>query len=234
MRNLIVMTSLVQSGARDWRILAKICISSILRMQCDAKVVVIKNYIEPLFLVERANLIEIYRPGTNIRKSWVSKDWRAASFYEKIEFLRNCSWFGDHDWITIMDSDCLVMRNFDYLFDRQEDVLVMEKARGRGPIASMRPKVVSCLLEQVGPFEGKFINDRECALNFDQFNVGVFEAGEILDINNSDIRIWEQLEACVIHLGGIEVRLRAKLGFGMHMANVFLDEGGIFLDLLET
>ena len=109
-KNLCYTIAFDAPGCGGTRQLAKLLVSSLLRTYFSGDIIAFRNSLEPLFLVERAGLQEIYIETPNLEGGGLAEfamRWKALAR----KFINA----GNYDWILFLDADCLVLRNIDHL-----------------------------------------------------------------------------------------------------------------------
>jgi hypothetical protein len=126
--NLIYTVAFDTPGWRGGRTMAKLLCSSLLRQFWSGQIVVFRNFVEPLFPVERRGLDEIFVEtpvfgrGTQAGESCLSAALRYR--FLAAEMLDASS----YEWLAYLDADCLALRNLDHLFAGNADILVQPEA----------------------------------------------------------------------------------------------------------
>jgi hypothetical protein len=282
--NLIYTVAYDLPGRRGSRTMAKLLCSSLLRGFWGGRIVVFRNFAQPLFPVERKGLEEVFiatdfgegkEAGKRCLLQALEARIRAVEWIERPE---------QYEWIAYLDADCLALRDVEHLFAGDADVLVQPE-RGR----SMRKEMVfnayldaECggtgpnsdgrrptrqgrngWLGREGINAGTFAVRGEKFAEFmaewqrifdspprhlefrDQtaFNrllldtdrrVKPFERGEIMFPFHVDKCFLDYREAALLHFVGGKHKDKIDLAFALHMMRTYGDEGGLFLDLLES
>jgi len=235
-------------------------VSSLLRTFTSAEIVVLKNTEEPLFMVARAGVEEVFVE--------VKKDSHEDIRHEacRWKYLARHVFDGsDYERILFIDADCVALRNVDHLFDGQFDVAFQPE-----------PELVT-----YQEFNAYLTEDEMDTLTYPGVNSGTFvvngehynqlmkdweevQAGEalrtfrfheqaawnrvLLDTNlrkaplergsvkfplnhNLDFRSYRN--AAIIHAQGGDSEEKRKLLFAMYMQNFYDDISGTYLSLLE-
>ncbi len=126
-RNLIYTVVLDAPGAEGYRFLGKMLVSSLLRTFFTGDVVVFRNFSNPLFLVERKGLEEVYVETPQIigqagaEQAWCWK-YKVAPLLD----VRG------YDTVLFLDADCLALRNVDHLLEGGFDIAYQVERRARG------------------------------------------------------------------------------------------------------
>ncbi len=117
-RNLIYTIAFDPPNSEGYRFMGKMLASSLLRTFFNGDIVVFRNSVAPLFMVERKGLEEIYieteqltgREG--MEEAWCWK-YRVAELIENPE---------QYDKILFLDCDSLALRNVDHLLEGDWDI----------------------------------------------------------------------------------------------------------------
>lgn len=126
-RNLIYTVVLDAPGAEGYRFLGKMLVSSLLRTFFTGDVVVFRNFSNPLFLVERKGLEEVYVETPQIigqagaEQAWCWK-YKVAPLLD----VRG------YDKVLFLDADTLALRNVDHLLEGDCDIAYQVERRARG------------------------------------------------------------------------------------------------------
>lgn len=126
-RNLIYTVVLDAPGAEGYRFLGKMLVSSLLRTYFTGDIVVFRNFANPLFLVERKGLEEVFIETPQIigqagaEEAWCWK-YRVASLLD----VRG------YDKVMFLDADCLALRNVDHLLEGDYDIAYQVERGARG------------------------------------------------------------------------------------------------------
>jgi len=116
-RNLIYTLVLDEPGSEGYRFLERMLVSSLLRTFFTGDIVVFRNTENPLFLVERKGLEEVYVETPLIvgREGWdTAMSWK----YKVAEMLD----VQGYDKVLFLDSDFLALRNIDHLLAGDWDI----------------------------------------------------------------------------------------------------------------
>jgi hypothetical protein len=125
MKNLVYTIAFDGPGSGGYRLLGKLLVSSLLRTYFTGDIVVFRNSPEPLFLVERKGLEEVYVKTPQISGQAGAEDaWRWK--YKVAEQLD----VSEYDKILFLDADCLALRNVDHLLEGDWDIRYQPE-RGR-------------------------------------------------------------------------------------------------------
>lgn len=152
MGNLVYTITFDAPGFGGTRQLAKMLAASLARTFWDGDVVVIRNSPHPLFMVERVGLKEIYVDITGqwepdatgptgaseteqhqAAPKWTREQANALAQYA-MQWKFKARELIDHtayDWIVFLDVDCLVLRNLDHLFAREDVDILFQTEPGR-------------------------------------------------------------------------------------------------------
>lgn len=122
--NLVYTVAFDLPGWRGGRTMAKLLCSSLLRQFWSGKIIVFRNFAEPLFPVLREGLEEVFietshfgdrkEAGQSVLAMALEHRFRAADLLDPLKY----------GWIVYMDADCLALRNPDHLFEVGADVLI--------------------------------------------------------------------------------------------------------------
>jgi hypothetical protein len=116
-----------QPGASSLRQMAKILVGSLLRNYFPGDIVVFRNTLEPLYLVERKGLREIYVDtpelhGKTMQECAMAFKYRARHWlYPEDGPESECA------KVMFIDADCLCLRNLDHLLLGNEQILYTEE-----------------------------------------------------------------------------------------------------------
>jgi hypothetical protein len=116
-RNLIYTLVLDEPGSEGYRFLGRMLVSSLLRTFFTGDIVVFRNTENPLFLVERKGLEEVYVETPLIvgREGWD----KAMSWKYKVAEMLDVR---GYDKVLFLDSDFLALRNVDHLLAGDWDI----------------------------------------------------------------------------------------------------------------
>lgn len=108
--------------------MSKLLVSSLLRTYWSGDIIVFRNFVEPLYPMERKGLEEVYIPTPNYR----GPDAGRKCLNDALELrFRAAAHINPepYEWIAYLDADCYVLRNIDHLFDSysRADMLVFEE-----------------------------------------------------------------------------------------------------------
>ena len=275
--NLIYTVAYDLPGWRGSRTMSKLLCSSLLRGFWSGEILVIRNFAQPLFPVERKGLSEIYieTPDFGTGEEAGKRCLKAAL---EARFLAG-QWITNpeqYDWICYLDADCLALRDVEHLFAGDADLLVQPE-RGRNVFSDM---VFNGYLE--GGAGGVSARGRNSWLGRDGINAGTFavrgnkfeevmqewkrihdsqpvrhkefrdqtafnkllletelrvkpfERGEIMFPFHLDKGFLDYRDAALLHFVGGKQKDKIDLSFALHMMRTYGEEGGLFLDLLES
>jgi len=277
--NLIYTVAFDLPGWRGSRTMAKLLCSSLLRGFWSGRIVVFRNFEQPLFPVERKGLEEVYiqtrdfgtgrDAGKKCLEAALQARFRAAEWIDRPE---------DYEWIAYLDADCLALRDVEHLFASDADLLVQpENGRSmrremvfngyledRDATTDRQPLGRNAWIGREGINAGTFavrgnkyadlmsewrrIFESEPPRHADfrdqtAFNkllletglrVQTFERGEIMFPFHIDTSFLNYREAALLHFVGGKTRDKVDLAFALHMMRTYGEEGGLFLDLLES
>ncbi len=129
--NLIYTVAFDLPGWRGGRQMAKLLCSSLLRQFWSGEIVVFRNFVEPLFPVERKGLEEVFvetpevgegrEAGERCLKAALEFRFRAAAQLDPSRY----------GWMAYLDADCLALRNLDHLFSGDAEILVQPEVGHR-------------------------------------------------------------------------------------------------------
>lgn len=274
--NLIYTVAYDLPGWRGGRTMAKLLCSSLLRGFWSGRILVFRNFVQPLFPVERKGLEEIFietpdfGDGKEAGKRCLHEALQAR--FQALEWIEHPE---RYDWIAYLDADCLALRDIEHLFTGDADLLVQpERGRpmGESPVfngyleksAEFPPRGRNSWLGRDGINAGAFgvrgekfaevmrawrlIYESEPPRHEDfrdqtAFNrllletdlrVKPFERGEIMFPFHLDTSFLDYREAALLHFVGGKQKDKVDLAFALHMMRTYCDEGGLFLDLLES
>ena len=257
--------------------MSKLLCSSLLRGFWSGEILVIRNFAQPLFPVERKGLSEIYIETPDFGKGEEAGK-RCLKAALESRFLAG-QWITNpeqYDWICYLDADCLALRDVEHLFAGDADLLVQPE-RGRNVFSDM---VFNGYLE--GGAGGVSARGRNSWLGRDGINAGTFavrgnkfeevmqewkrihdsqpvrhkefrdqtafnkllletelrvkpfERGEIMFPFHLDKGFLDYRDAALLHFVGGKQKDKIDLSFALHMMRTYGEEGGLFLDLLES
>ena len=112
-RNLIYTIAFDPPNSEGYRFLGKMLASSLVRTFFNGDIVVFRNSVAPLFMVERKGLEEVYIETEQLtgrermEEAWCWK-YRVAELIENPE---------QYDKILFLDCDSLALRNVDHLLE---------------------------------------------------------------------------------------------------------------------
>ena len=275
--NLIYTVAYDLPGWRGSRTMSKLLCSSLLRGFWSGEILVIRNFAQPLFPVERKGLSEIYIETPDFGKGEEAGK-RCLKAALESRFLAG-QWITNpeqYDWICYLDADCLALRDVEHLFAGDADLLVQPE-RGRNVFSDM---VFNGYLE--GGAGGVSARGRNSWLGRDGINAGTFavrgnkfeevmqewkrihdsqpvrhkefrdqtafnkllletelrvkpfERGEIMFPFHLDKGFLDYRDAALLHFVGGKQKDKIDLSFALHMMRTYGEEGGLFLDLLES
>ena len=117
-KNMIYTIAFDPPQSEGYRFLGKMLVSSLLRTFFDGDIVVFRNSVAPLFMVERKGLEEVYieteqlTGRVGMEEAWCWK-YRVAELIENPE---------QYDKILFLDCDSLALRNVDHLLEGDWDI----------------------------------------------------------------------------------------------------------------
>lgn len=245
--NLVLVTALDPPGSRQMRFLSKTLASSLLRSLFGGRVVVERNFPEPIFPIERVAVKEIHRDHPELT---ANRDDHWGYFWrERVATLaRLAEPASEFGWVVLCDADVVPLRNWDHLFEGVEGhVLVSRDSAGgldAGFFAVRGERIVEfaqawkeALVEvEKSSYAGRR-NDGlalEAVLSQGDFTVTGFEQGEVMRPFEEGVSFSDCLDAAALHLTGVAMEKKAKLAFALHMMWVYGEDEGVFLDILEA
>lgn len=260
--------------------MAKLLCSSLLRGFWSGRIIVFRNFEQPLFPVERKGLDEVFIETSALSKGMSTRDSGQASLSEALQArFKAVEWIEDpcqYDWISYLDADCLALRDIEHLFAGEADVLVQgeegrlmwsdrafngyfdpKDARPRpsgrngwlgrtginaGTFAVRGNKFTELLDEWRRIYESSPAGHTEFRdqtafnklLMETSMKVQAFERGEIMFPFHLDKGFLDYNKAALLHFVGGEQKDKIGLAFGLHMMRTYGEEGGLFLDLMES
>ncbi len=275
--NLIYTVAYDLPGWRGSRTMSKLLCSSLLRGFWSGEILVIRNFAQPLFPVERKGLSEIYieTPDFGTGEEAGKRCLKAAleSRFLAGQWITNPE---QYDWICYLDADCLALRDVEHLFAGDADLLVQPErgrnvfsdtvfngyleggasgvsARGRnswlgrdginaGTFAVRGNKFEEVMQEwkrihDSQPVRHKEFRDQTAfnkLLLETELRVKPFERGEIMFPFHLDKGFLDYRDAALLHFVGGKQKDKIDLSFALHMMRTYGEEGGLFLDLLES
>ncbi|HEY8961566.1 MAG TPA: hypothetical protein VIM57_05110 [Luteolibacter sp.] len=234
-QNQVVTTILDPYGSRQWRSCGKLWAASLLRHQWGGKIQINRNFPQPLFAVERADLHETSLVVLqNIGKS-KEIDWKAHSRICQLDAAANLSSADDSPWVLLADADCVALRNLDHLFDSNCDILVSIANGSPDPgFVAVRGPLLSTFIKEVRAAGGLTKAGLASVLCSGAWKVGQFERGEVLRPDDPGISVFDLANAAVIHLAGTTVADRHRVAFAFHMMAVYQDQDGLFMDIMDA
>jgi hypothetical protein len=278
--NLIYTVAYDLPGWRGSRTMSKLLCSSLLRGFWSGEILVLRNFAQPLFPVERKGLNEVYvetpdfgtgeEAGKKCLREALEARFMAGQWIENPE---------QYDWICYLDADCLALRDVEHLFAGDADLLVQPE-RGRKVFSEM--VFNGYLKEGAASSDGVKAPGRNGWLGRDGINAGTFavrgnkfeevmrewkriyeseparhkefrdqtafnkllletdlrvkefERGEIMFPFYLDKGFLDYRQAALLHFVGGKQKDKIDLSFALHMMRTYGEEGGLFLDLLES
>ncbi len=234
MSALVVTTLCEQAGSRLWRSCGKLWVASLLRHLWDGRILLCRNFEEPLFAVERASVKEETYPVER-----VVPDKELGALRRLARERQTLGWMEEDleelEWVVLADADCVALRNLDHLFTRREDVLVSRGPAGPDPgfvaIRAARAVEFAGRLEELG---GLAAEPLAAMIAEDGWKVGEFERGEVLRPGDPGVTLEDLANAAVVHFSGMKPEDKQRLAFALHMMAVYGDKDGLFFDMLEA
>lgn len=256
--------------------MAKLLCSSLLRHFWSGEIVVFRNFPEPLFLVERKGLEEIFVETLDSEEGKSGKGCQDAALQYRFRAAQMLD-ASRYEWVAYLDADCLALRNLDHLFAGDADILVKPESGRKmtdchpfngyiSPLEiihsdqnpwlaregsdginagtfAVRSDHYPAVMEQWSElFESKpprhaDLRDQTAwnrLLLDTDLRVRPFERGEIMFPFTLDKGFLDYKEAALLHFLGGAQKDKIGLSFGLHMMRTYGEEGGLFLDLLES
>ncbi len=112
MSNLLYTIAFDGPGCGGYRAMAKICVSSLLRTFFSGEVIVFRNTAEPLFLVERKGLEEIFVKTPDIQGP-VAREYTQRWKFQARRYFDPAA----YEKVIYLDCDSIALRDVDGLFD---------------------------------------------------------------------------------------------------------------------
>ena len=112
-------------GSEGCRTLAKLLVASLLRTFFTGDILVFRNSVNPLYMVERKGLEEIYMETPEIRNiegaeyAWSMK---YGSRYEVVKWMEEHGGICSFDKVMFLDADCFVLRDLEHLLSGEWDI----------------------------------------------------------------------------------------------------------------
>jgi hypothetical protein len=124
-RNLVYTLAFDGPGSGGYRFLGKMLASSLLRTYFTGDILVFRNSPQPMFLVERKGMEEIYVDTPQIGGQAGAED--AWGWKYKVARMIDTN---GYDKVLFLDADCLALRNIDHLLEGDWDIRYQPE-RGR-------------------------------------------------------------------------------------------------------
>lgn len=148
-KNLIYTVVLDAPGAEGYRFLGKMLVSSLLRTFFTGDIVVFRNSENPLFLVERKGLEEVYvETPPIIGQAGAEQAW--CWKYKVAEMLD----VRGYDKVLFLDADCLALRNVDHLLEGDWDIAYQVEREWPGNAAAYSGFYTAEELVRAAPRDG--------------------------------------------------------------------------------
>lgn len=240
-RNLLFTTVLDAPGHREHRYLAKLFSSSLLRSIFDGQVVLERNFVEPVFVLERVGLKELHHELGDFLPENVKTRAHQARMENLLKHVEEAS---RYHWVIVCDIDIAPLRNWDHLFERNDcEILVQRDAEGvadAGFFAVRGEKIIEFAEAWMNAAEEISTNEKAerldevalgAVLRDSSWKVKTFERGEVVKATEAGMN--NLLDAAVVHLAGMPLKQKTRLAFALHMMWVYGDDDGVFLDILE-
>ena len=236
MKNLAITTVFDSHGNRRWRICGKLWVSSLLRHQWNGSIQIQRNFPEPLFPVERADLKESQSVPVMTEPRMKAVNWREES--RKQQWLRaeeaSCE-PERFDWVLLADADCIALRNPDHLLAGESDLLVSRSGGVADPgFVAVRGERLHALASALNEHGGLNASALEKVLRSGEWRVRDFERGEVLRPCDPGVALADLAQATVIHFSGMKPEDKQRLAFAFHMMAVYGDPDGLFFEMLEV
>jgi len=235
MDNLALTTVVDFKNSRQWRSCAKLWTASLLRHQWGGSIRVKRNFPQPLFPVSRADLQETAFTAMLGQAKTRDVDFKSISRSSMLDAAEKILDAENFKWILIADADCIALRNPDHLFVGDCDVLVsmINHAPDPGIFAvrgSRFHEFVSFLKMCGGLTETGLCN----LVRSNEWKIGEFERGEVLQPSNPNISLSDLGYASIIHFKGMKPEDKQRMAFAFHMMSIYGDKDGLFFDIMEA
>jgi hypothetical protein len=222
-------------GSRVWRSCGKLWVSSLLRHLWGGRVLVMRNFEQVMFPVERAGLEEAalepqagLHCGTGHRGA---AECRACL----LEAAESTVGVGEAEWVLLADADCVALRNLDHLFGGSAELLLSRAGGSPDPgfvgVRGARLAELGVRLRQAGGLTAAGLQ-KVCESG--DWRVREFERGEVVRPGDPGVGLKEMADAAVVHFAGLAAGDKQRLAFAFHMMAVYGDRDGLFFDMLET
>ncbi len=159
--NLIYLICFDAPGSEGNRFLAKMLVSSLLRTYFTGDIVVFRNSPNPLFLVERKGLEEVYLDTPQLAGTTGAEDawcWK----YKVAEMLD----VAGYDKVLFLDADFLALRNIDHLLEGDWDIRYQPERGHAGDedsyAAYYTPAEMALAVQRTGVNSGSLAVRAEC------------------------------------------------------------------------
>lgn len=261
-KNLVYTIAFDAPGCNGHRNLAKMLVSSLLKTYFSGDIMVFRNTENPLFLVRRQGVEEIYidlPPPTAGSRSEQAMCWK----YRAVDWIDAAK----YDRILFLDSDCLALRNIDHLLEEDWDIVYKPETGlpvtcpqfncflTDGEMASLRtdgvnsgtwgvrgslfPEVMRewARIGETEPLREHYWSDQPAwnRLILDTPLKAVpFPDGEVQFPMFQDQRFPKYHKAAITHNLGGSLTEKIHFTFGLYMQNFYCDPSALFLQFLEV
>ena len=243
--------------------MAKFLVLSLLRTRFDGDIVVFKNTLEPLFMVPRAGVREVFieTQAPNDEKFWdYAQSWKFR--------VRHQLEVTGYDKVVFLDADCLALRSLGPLLEGDWDLGVYpepgsragelwfncfiseeEAARltcegtngGTLAVRAERYQEVMAAWEGIhyGPAQRpRFFADQAALTRFvldTDLRTRRFTREEVATPFAYDPRAEDYLRSRLVHLAGtVHFDVKLRFMFGLYMNTFFFDQQATLMHILET
>jgi hypothetical protein len=235
MSNLAFTTILDPHGSRQWRSCGKLWAASLLRHQWGGRIRIARNFPQPLFPVERADLHEEEFAASLGGAKSKEVDWKALAREHQLEAAGVMAGADKFEWILFADADCVATRNLDHLFVGNGDLLVSSAHGLPDPgFVAVRGGRLQEFLGELRAAGGLTGSGLVSVIRSGRWKVREYERGEVLRSNDPGVSLADLVGAAVIHFSGMKPEDKQRLAFAFHMMAVYGDGDGLFFDMLEA
>lgn len=235
MQNLAITTSFDSRASRQWRSCGKLWASSLLRHQWQGQIAVHRNYSQPLFAVDRANLREEWATVPLGKATTKQIHWKTMAREHQLAAAGKVAGAEEFDWVLLADADCIATRNLDHLFGNHGDLLVSRVGGAPDPgFVAVRGQHLQELVQDLSMAGGLTAAGLAAVIRSGSMKVREFERGEVLRPDDPGVSLADLSQAAVIHFSGMKYADKNRLAFAFHMMAVYGDRDGIFFDMMEA
>ncbi len=250
-------------GAVGHRTMAKFLVLSLLRTRFDGDIVVFKNTREPLFMVPRAGLREVFveTPPPDDEGFWDhAQSWKFR--------VRHQLDVAGYDKVLFLDADCLALRSLDPLLAGDWDIGVYPEPGSRagelwfncfigedeaarltcegtngGTLAVRADRYHEVMAEweriHFGPTQRPRFFADQAALTRLVIDTGLrtrrFTREEVATPFAYDPRAEDYLSSRLVHLAGtVNFDVKLRFMFGLYMNTFFFDQQATLMHILDT